>query len=171
VIWIDIVFLAPILWGAFIGFKKGLIAQVLGLASIGVGVWLGTQFPEYAHLILKDKVDVEYLSIASFIFIFLIVVITGAIIIKILEKLVSLVQLKFLNKIGGTVLGIVKVLAFLVIAVFIIESWDTENLLIKKSVKDSSVIYPVLNNSSKLILPTIKSHNIIDLPILKNQEN
>ena len=59
-IWIDIVFLAPILWGAFIGFKKGLIAQVLGLASIGIGVWLGTQFPEYAHLILKDKVDAEY---------------------------------------------------------------------------------------------------------------
>ena len=81
-------------------------------------------------------------------------------------QLCSTVTLKWLFQ-----CSVVKVFAFLVIAVFIIESWDTENLLIKKSVKDSSVIYPVLNNSSKLILPTIKSHNIIDLPILKNQEN
>ena len=44
-VWLDIVLLAPILWGAYVGFKKGLIAQVLGLAGIAMGVWLGTQHP------------------------------------------------------------------------------------------------------------------------------
>ena len=33
-IWLDIVLLAPLLWGAYSGFKKGLVAQILGLLSL-----------------------------------------------------------------------------------------------------------------------------------------
>ncbi len=166
--WLDILFLVPALWGAFVGFKKGLIAQVLGLVSIVIGVWLGAQYPEYAHPILKDKIDLQYLSIASFILIFLIVVITGAIIIKFLEKLVNLIQLKFVNKIGGIVLGVMKVLMLLIIVVFVLESWDSQNIIIKKSVKEDSIVYPILNNSSKFILPRLKSQNLIDINELKS---
>ena len=169
--WLDILFLVPILWGAFIGFKKGLIAQVLGLASIAVGVWLGTQYPEYVHPILKDKIDLQYLSIASFIIVFLIVVTSGALIIKILEKLVNLIQLKFLNKIGGIILGVLKVLMFLIIIVFVLEGWDSHGIIIKKSVKENSTVYPILNSASKFILPKIKSQNIVDLNELKSELN
>ena len=94
-----------------------------------------------------------------------------AIIIKLLEKLVNLIQLKFLNKIGGVILGIIKVLAFLIIGTFIIESWDTENIIIKKPVKESSVLYPILNQSATLILPNIKSQNLISIPELNNLKN
>ena len=169
--WLDIIFLVPLLWGAFTGFKKGLIAQVLGLASIAIGVWLGAQYPEYVHPILKDKIDIQYLSIASFILVFLIVVISGAIIIKVLEKLVNLIQLKFVNKIGGIVLGILKVLMLLIIVVFVLESWDSKDIIIKKSVKENSIVYPILNNSSKFILPRLKSQNLIDLNELKSDLN
>ncbi len=170
-VWLDIVLLAPILWGAYVGFKKGLIAQVLGLVGIALGVWLGTQHPEYVHFILKDKIQDKYLSIGSFIVLFLAVVIAVAIIIKLLEKLVNIIQLKFLNKIGGVILGIIKVLAFLIIGTFIIESWDTENIIIKKPVKESSVLYPILNQSATLILPNIKSQNLISIPELNNLKN
>ena len=170
-VWLDIVLLAPILWGAYVGFKKGLIAQVLGLVGIALGVWLGTQHPEYVHFILKDKIQDKYLSIGSFIVLFLAVVIAVAIIIKLLEKLVNIIQLKFLNKIGGVILGIIKVLAFLIIGTFIIESWDTENIIIKKPFKESSVLYPILNQSATLILPNIKSQNLISIPELNNLKN
>ena len=169
--WLDIIFLVPLLWGAFTGFKKGLIAQVLGLASIAIGVWLGAQYPEYVNPILKDKIDIQYLYIASFILVFLIVVISGAIIIKVLEKLVNLIQLKFVNKIGGIVLGILKVLMLLIIVVFVLESWDSKDIIIKKSVKENSIVYPILNNSSKFILPRLKSQNLIDLNELKSDLN
>ena len=42
-IWIDIVFLVPLLWGVYTGFKKGLVSQVLGLVSIIIGIWIGNQ--------------------------------------------------------------------------------------------------------------------------------
>tara|TARA_B100001287_G_scaffold70393_1_gene58003 strand:+ start:11750 stop:12265 length:516 start_codon:yes stop_codon:yes gene_type:complete len=169
--WLDIFFLVPILWGLITGFKKGLIAQVLGLASVVLGVWLGTQYPEYVHPFLKDKIDLQYLSIASFVLIFLIVVIAGALIIKLLEKLVNLVQLKFLNKIGGAILGVLKVLTFLVIIVFALEGLDSRQIIIKKTTKENSIVYPILNSASKFIIPNLKSQDIVDLEDLNNELN
>ena len=170
-IWIDIVFLVPLIWGAYTGFKKGLVAQVLGLVAIGLGIWLGTQHPHLVYFLLEGRISDKYIFIASFIIIFLAVVIAGLIISKLLEKMINFIQLKFINKIGGVVLGITKVFSFLIVIVFIIESWDTGNLIIKKSVKDSSIIYPILNESSHFILPKIENQAIIDLPLLKKEEN
>ena len=170
-IWIDIVFLAPLLWGVYTGFKKGLVSQVLGLVSIIIGIWIGTQHPHLVYSILEGKISEKYISIASFIIIFLAVVISGLIISKIIEKLINFIQLKFVNKIGGVIFGVIKVLAFLLVIVFTIESWDTGNLIIKKSVKERSLIYPLLKESSTVILPTLKTKNFLELPLLKKEEN
>mgnify|MGYP000377037760 FL=1 len=55
-VWLDIVLLAPILWGVYSGFKKGLIAQVIGLISLVCGVWIGTHFQHVVQPFLVDKV-------------------------------------------------------------------------------------------------------------------
>jgi uncharacterized membrane protein required for colicin V production len=60
----------------------------------------------------------------------------GAIIIKISEKFINFIQLKLLNKIAGVVLGVVKILSFLVVIVFIIESWDRQSFIIKRDTKE-----------------------------------
>ena len=121
-IWLDIVLLAPLIWGAYTGFKKGLIAQILGISSLLVGVWIGTQHQELIEFLIIDKVQEKYLSIACFIILFFGIIILGAIIIKISEKFINFIQLKLLNKIAGVALGIVKILSFLIVIVFIIES-------------------------------------------------
>ena len=167
--WLDIFFLTPIIWGAYLGFKKGLIAQILGLVSIIAGIWMGTQHPEHAISFLSDKIDVKYLSVTSFILTFTIVVISGAIITKVFEKVINFIQLKFLNKIGGVILGSFKVISLLLVFVFVLESWDFHSVVLKKSVKDESIIYPILYNSSKLILPKIESNEIIDLSEIKKE--
>ena len=62
-IWLDIVFLVPLLWGAYSGFKKGLIAQVLGLTSLFAGVWLGVNYQQMVSPFLIEKVQEKYLSL------------------------------------------------------------------------------------------------------------
>ena len=59
----------------------------------------------------------------------------------------------------------------LIIVVFVLESWDSKDIIIKKSVKENSIVYPILNNSSKFILPRLKSQNLIDLNELKSDLN
>ena len=161
-IWLDIVLLAPLLWGAYTGFKKGLIAQILGIISLLLGVWIGTQHQELIKFLIIDKVQEKYLSISCFIILFFGIVILGAIVVKISEKFIKFIQLKLLNKIAGIVLGVVKILSFLVVIVFMIESWDIRSFIIKKETKEASIVYPVFKNIGNIILPTLKDKNILD---------
>ena len=92
--WIDILILAPLIWGAYNGFKKGLISQVLGTFGLIIGIWLGTQYPGIVEGFLKEFVDDDYLKIISFVVIFLAVVLVTALLSKLLEKVINFIQLK-----------------------------------------------------------------------------
>ena len=92
--WIDILILAPLIWGAYNGFKKGLISQVLGTFGLIIGIWLGTQYPAIVEGFLKEFVDDDYLKIISFVVIFLAVVLVTALLSKLLEKVINFIQLK-----------------------------------------------------------------------------
>lgn len=161
-IWLDFVLLAPLFWGAYTGFKKGLIAQILGITSLIVGVWIGTQHQEIIEFLIIDKVQEKYLSIACFIILFFGIVIVGAIIVKIFEKFINFIQLKLLNKIAGIILGVIKILSFFVVAVFIIESWDINNFIIKRETKEASITYTIFKNIGNKVLPNLKDKNILD---------
>ena len=161
-VWLDIVLLTPLIWGAYTGFKKGLIAQILGITSLLVGVWIGTQHQELIEFLIIDKVQEKFLSIACFIILFFGIIILGAIIIKMSEKFINFIQLKLLNKIAGVVLGIVKILSFLIVIVFIIESWDVNSFIIKRDTKEASIAYPIFKSIGNMVLPTLKDENILD---------
>lgn len=161
-IWLDIVLLAPLLWGAYTGFKKGLIAQVIGITSLVVGVWIGAQHQELIEFLIIDKVQEKYLSIACFVVLFFGIVIIGAIVIKIFEKFINFIQLKLLNKIAGIVLGVIKILSFLVVVVFMIESWDINSYTIKKDTKEASIAYPIFKNIGNVVLPILKDKDLLE---------
>ena len=144
-IWLDIVFLVPLLWGAYSGFKKGLIAQVLGLTSLFAGVWLGVNYQQMVSPFLIEKVQEKYLSISCFIVLFFSVIILGAITTKIMEKFANFIQLKLINKLVGLILGVLKISSFLVIAVSIIQTWDSQSIMIDQSTKENSLFFPVFN--------------------------
>ena len=161
-IWLDVILLSPLLWGAYNGFKKGLAAQVLGIISLVAGVWIGTHFQHLIEPVIIEKVQEKYLSTLSFIILFFTTILIGAIITKIIEKFINFVQLKLLNKITGVVLGMIKILSFLIIIIFMLESWDTQSFLLKKTTKNSSVVYTVFKNIGDLVLPKVNHSNILD---------
>ena len=169
-IWLDIVFLVPLLWGAYSGFKKGLIAQLLGLTSLFAGVWLGVNYQEMVSPFLIEKVQEKYLSISCFIVLFFSVIILGAITTKIMEKFANFIQLKLINKLVGLILGVLKISSFLVIAVSIIQTWDSQSIMIDQSTKENSLFFPVFNNIGNSILPNLNHNNLLDqIPYIKKE--
>ena len=169
-IWLDIVFLVPLLWGAYSGFKKGLIAQLLGLTSLFAGVWLGVNYQEMVSPFLIEKVQEKYLSISCFIVLFFSVIILGAITTKIMEKFANFIQLKLINKLVGLILGVLKISSFLVIAVSIIQTWDSQSIMIDQSTKENSLFFPVFNNIGNSILPNLNHNNLLDhIPNIKKE--
>ena len=169
-IWLDIVFLVPLLWGAYSGFKKGLIAQVLGLTSLFAGVWLGVNYQQMVSPFLIEKVQEKYLSISCFIVLFFSVIILGAITTKIMEKFANFIQLKLINKLVGLILGVLKISSFLVIVVSIIQTWDSQSIMIDQSTKENSLFFPVFNNIGNSILPNLNHNNLLDhIPNIKKE--
>ena len=169
-IWLDIVFLVPLLWGAYSGFKKGLIAQVLGLTSLFAGVWLGVNYQEMVSPFLIEKVQEKYLSISCFIVLFFSVIILGTITTKIIEKFANFIQLKLINKLVGLILGVLKISSFFVIAVSIIQTWDSQSIMIDQSTKENSLFFPVFNNIGNSILPNLNHNNLLDhIPNIKKE--
>ncbi len=169
-IWLDIVFLVPLLWGAYSGFKKGLIAQVLGLTSLFAGVWLGVNYQEMVSPFLIEKVQEKYLSISCFIVLFFSVIILGAITTKIMEKFANFIQLKLINKLVGLILGVLKISSFLVIAVSVFQTWDSQSIMIDQSTKENSLFFPVFNNIGNSILPNLNHNNLLDhIPNIKKE--
>ena len=74
--YIDIVIIVPVLWGAYIGYKKGLIIEVVSLIALGFGIWGGIHFSDYIGDILVDKIDSEYVSLTAFVITFAVIVMT-----------------------------------------------------------------------------------------------
>ena len=161
--WLDVVLALPILWGIYNGYQKGLISQVLGIISLAIGIYMGIHHGNLVFFLLEGKVPDSYIPIISFAIIFITIVVLGVLLSKVIEKMLAFIQLKQLNKIGGIVFGVLKVLLFLLAGIYFFEKWDTKNSIIKSETKNESVLYPLLVKSSSIILPELSNHEILNI--------
>jgi len=169
--WLDVVLALPILWGVYNGYQKGLISQVLGIISLAIGIYMGIHHGNLVFFLLEGKVSDTYIPIISFAIIFITIVALGILLSKVIEKMLAFIQLKQLNKIGGIIFGVLKVLLFLLAGIYFFEKWDTNNSIIKGETKNESVLYPLLVETSSIILPELNNKEILNITESLQQEN
>ena len=157
---IDIVIIVPVLWGGYIGYKKGLIIEVISLVALGFGIWGGIHFSDLIGDLLREKINSEYVSLTAFVITFAVIVMTIYFIGKMLEKLVNLVQMKLLNKLAGIVFGVGKVALIISVLVLIINSYDKNNKFIPQKAKDESLLLQPLEQFSLKMIPAIQESKV-----------
>ena len=71
--YLDILLLIPILFGAWKGFKKGLIIELFTLLALLVGIYAAIHFSDYAVNVLENDFDYtgKYSPVISFVLTFL----------------------------------------------------------------------------------------------------
>lgn len=138
---IDILILIPFVWFAYQGFKKGLVIGLASLAALVLGIYAALYFSGIVAVFLTDNLNIktEYLHIISFIVTFIGVVILVHFIGKLLEKLINMVALGFLNKLAGAVFGVLKAAVFLSVIILIINHFDDK--IISEEKKEGSFLY------------------------------
>lgn len=138
---IDIVFLIIFAWFAYQGFKKGFIIELASLVALVLGVYAAIYFSGYAENFLRNSLsmDSEYVPITSFVITFIVVVIIVYALGRILEKIVNMVALGFLNKLAGAAFGIVKAVVVLSIALLILNHYNINFISVEK--RNTSMIY------------------------------
>lgn len=143
---LDIVFIIPIVWLAYVGFKKGLVIELSSLVALLLGIFVSLYFSDVTAEFLKETFDLKtkYLSLISFIVTFVLVVIAVNLVGKLVEKLIDLAALGFVNKSAGGVFGVLKAAIFLSFIIFFIEKADKKKVIISEDLSENSLFYPYI---------------------------
>jgi len=151
---LDIFLLLPLGYGAWRGFKKGLIIEVFTLLAIVVGIYVAVHFSDTLSNKIVENVGEEYSSTPaiSFTLIFLAV---GALIYfggVALERVIKVVNLSVMNRMFGLLFGLIKALYLLSIVLVTYESYDPNGKLLPLEKREASILYgPVKYTSVKTI--------------------
>ena len=152
--YIDIIIVILVLLAAIKGFTRGLIKEIVSLISLVVGVYLAITFSVlFENYLLKTfPKHEEFVSIASFVFVFLIVFLSLKLAGIVISKLAKQLQLNFLNKLLGMLFGSVKALLIISIILFELQHLgETFGVGFPKKQIEKSLLYkPVVN-----LIPTI----------------
>lgn len=150
---IDIFLLIPAVWLAYRGFSKGFVIEIASLLALVAGIFVAVHFSSFASDFLTANINIseKYLPIIAFVVTFLVVVLGVHLVGKLLEKIVDLIALGFINKLAGGIFGVAKAAIFLSVIIFFIVRFDTHEKFITAKQKQQSLFYsPVAS-----ILPAI----------------
>ena len=156
---IDIIISVFVLLFAYKGLKRGLIKELTSLLSLIVGVYIAINFSffleDYLYKSLS-KYD-KFVSVISFILVFLTVFLSFKIAGFLIKKMVKSLQLGFLDKLFGLLFGVSKIALILSILLFEIQHLSNTfgNIIPKKEIK-KSVLYEPIYNIVPIIVPAAK---------------
>lgn len=151
--YIDIIILLFLLSGAFRGFSKGLVIEVATLAGLILGVYISIRYSSYTEGILRDFMNItsEYISYIALAVTFIVVVVGVYILGKLLTKLVDIISLGLVNKLLGTLFGVVKYFIIVCVLLMIVDALNEKfQFISEETIQKSLLFQPFLNFAEKI---------------------
>ena len=118
---IDSICLIILIYGSYKGFKNGIVNEVLSFIGILLGIYLSKTYYLAIDKYLATVFDStnQLVSVISVILIFTLTIISSKILSKVITKALNIMALGLLNKLIGSVFGLLKYLLILCIITFI----------------------------------------------------
>lgn len=169
--YIDIILIVPIIWFGYQGFRKGFVIELASLAALILGIYAALYFSGYAADFLINNLSMapKYVPVVSFIITFIVIVFLVYSIGKMLEKVIDLVALGFVNKITGALFGLLKGALIISIVLMIINHFN-ENLISNEK-KAGSILYEPVEGIAPLLWDSIRDWDLDDPKIKELQED
>lgn len=158
----DIIIIIPLLWGAFKGFKKGLIIEVASFTALFLGVWGGVKFSSISAQYLGEMFSVseKIMPLVSFAITFILIVIAVFSLAKLLERVIKMVALGLVNKIAGAAFGVLKFTLIISIILTLVNNINSEVEFIESEMENSSLLYKPISSLAPRIIPGLKNISI-----------
>ena len=123
---VDILILTVLVTGLLLGFKSGLVRQVIGLAGLLAAAFLGTVWAQQAGSIATAIFGVaeEYASWVGFGVVFLGVYIAAMVLSQFAMKLVKTLHLSSINRMAGGIFGVLKSVVLLGVLAMVLARVD-----------------------------------------------
>lgn len=156
---LDIIILVCIVPAVIVGICKGFISQAMALCSILVGVWASSRFANVVAGWISGYLSISapVVKVISFILILVVVIVLLYLIGKMLEGVVKLVMLGWVNRLLGALFALAACVLALGVAVLAFNALNNAFHLVKPSVISDSVLYPVIKDIADSVFPYLKS--------------
>ena len=154
---LDIILLIPLFFGAFLGFRKGLLLEIVSLVAFILALVGAFKLLDYGMEVLQPYFQnwEQALPIISFIFLFIAILLIVNLIGKIVKKILDMTLLGGLDNFAGAVIGLLK-WAFGVSLVL----WMGESIEISVSeeMAEGTYIYPIVASIAPFVVDLISAY-------------
>ncbi len=155
---VDIVIICCFLPVLYFGIKNGLIKQLVALAVIYFGITLSLKFasPVAEWALQHIRIPEFWAKAVSFILIFFVVAIVLSLLGRIIEKIIKISLLGWLNKLLGIVMTFCLFALVISVLAYFVDSANNLLEFIPKEKLEESRFYPMLLNLAQEVFPRFK---------------
>lgn len=155
----DIIVLICLALGIIEGIRKGFISQIAAIVGVVAGVWLSVIFAGKLSEWMSGlfEANPQLMKALAFILIYVIVVVLLHLVGKLLEKVVKLSMLGWLNKLLGAVFSVMKWALILCIAVAVFDSFNSIFNAVSSEKLADSIFYAPLERIAGTVFPYLKT--------------
>lgn len=156
---VDIIILVCFIPAVWVGLKKGLVHQLISIAVLILSVWLGFRYCDAvaAKIGTLAEIPPAGLKVISFAAIFIAVTVVLRILGWLLEKILKLATLGWMNRLVGMAFAILKCALLVCLAVLLFDTLNSSVHLVKEETLEPAVIYNFFNDAAHKIFQWIKS--------------
>ena len=156
---LDIIILICLIPAVIQGIIKGFISQAISIISLILGAWASARFATVVYQWLAQHISgsEQTLRIVAFVLIFVLVIIALILLGKLLEKVIKLVMLGWLNRLLGAVFALIKWMLVMGLLAVAFNSINQTLGLVKPDVLAQSHLYPMLVSIADTVFPYLKN--------------
>ena len=151
---IDSICLIILIYGSYKGFKNGIVSEVLSFFGILLGIYLSKTYYLSVDKYLVTVFDStnQLVSLISVILIFTLTIILSKILSKVITKALNIMALGLLNKLIGSVFGLLKYLLILCIITFIFSKANDLFVFVETNKVEETQIFSKIQKINDYIL-------------------
>ena len=158
---LDIIFLVPLLFALYRGFKKGIIHMVASLAALLLGIFGAIKLRPLFASMLDSLFDIspDYINVIAFSLAFVVIVMVVHLLAYVVEKLIKAVALNFVNRLLGMGFGVLITAFVISMILWPINQVNEEQQIIKAERIENSLLYRPLSAFAPAVFPYLKKQD------------
>lgn len=155
---LDALIIAPLLFGAWKGFQKGLLYEIAMIIGLILGVYLGFKFSGLVFDLISRLVSDSghLLHYISFFIVFGFILLIFIFYAKLMEAVLKITSLNLFNKIAGAVFGLLKFALALSVIFWLIRPLQDSITIIPEKARNESMLYPYVLDAAASLAPAVK---------------
>lgn len=158
---LDIIFLVPLLFALYRGFKKGLVHMIASLLALVLGIFGAMKLrPLFASFLDSlFNINPDHINMIAFAVAFVSIVIVVHMAAFFVDKLIKAVALNFVNRLLGMAFGVLVTAFVISMILWPVNQVNSQRQLIKQKHIEGSLLYKPLSSFAPAVFPYLKKQD------------